>query len=1193
VAKKAQVKKQQIIAAAFLFTSLAVRAQGYIEFTENKGQWNTELKYLASAGAGAIALTQNGYRITQSNKAEYAAAMEALHEGGTGTADLQKAAPKPGMVVHGHTWYVNFENASPQAEIIASKEQPGLTNYLLGTDESKWAAGCRTFTAVTYKNMYPGIDVQYYTDNNTLKYDMVVAPGADARQISFTYEGADKLSVNKKGELIIHTSVGEFAEAFPYTFQISGNERKVIDCRYRVKGNRVWFDLGAYDTQQPLVIDPALVYCSYTRSSADNWGFTATYGADGSLYAGGFAKGTGFPASTGAYQTNYQGGDTDIAIMKFTPTLGTRVYATYIGGGQDDQVHSMVCDAAGNLVIAGRSNSGNYPVTASFGVRGNYDIVITRLNAVGNGILGSVKIGGSNDDGVNIRPSRNGRESLQYNYGDDGRSEINLDASGNVILASCTQSNNFPLQGAVQTSFGGAQDGVVLKLNSSLSSLLFSTFFGGSGNDAAYVINTNPANGDIYFGGGTESSNLPGDKTGTLQPGYAGAIDGFLGVLSPDGSVLRKVTYMGTGGHDQVYGIQFDKNQFPYVMGISLGNWPIQNATFSNPGAHQFLGKLKKDLSGWEYSTVFGTASTQTNISPVAFLVDNCENVYVGGWGGAVTSAGYSNASTTGMPITGDAIQNTTDGRDLYFIVLKKDAASQLFGSFYGVNTNTNPGYLTDHIDGGTSRFDPRGAVYMSVCACSQNTNGIAYPTTSQVWSRTKGAVPGSSPAVFPLCNLIALKIKFNYNGVEAGLRVSDSTGCVPLTVQFTDIIANGVTYEWDFGDGTGGITTRPDTAHTYTAVGNYRARLISVDPNSCNLRDTVYKTIRVRSDRATLAFTGIKQPPCTNLSYLFTNNSVPAPGKSFSATSFQWDFGDNSPLVTAGTAPQLKTYAGPGNYNVKLILTDTNFCNAPDTVTKLFRVAPFVRASFEVPNGCAPYQAQFNNTSLAGISFQWSFGDAGATSTDMNPSYLYSQPGNYNVVLIANDSNTCNKTDTFRFTLKVLPAPTAAFTYAPQPVQENTPTQFTNQSLGAVKYEWDFGDGENSDQANPLHQFNSTDTFDVCLVALNEVGCADTFCLRVPALVAPLLDVPNALTPNGDGRNDKVFVRGFGIKTIVWRIYNRFGQMVFQTNNRNEGWDGKYKGVVQPMDAYAYTLEVETSEGKKVRKQGDITLIR
>jgi gliding motility-associated-like protein len=168
-----------------------------------------------------------------------------------------------------------------------------------------------------------------------------------------------------------------------------------------------------------------------------------------------------------------------------------------------------------------------------------------------------------------------------------------------------------------------------------------------------------------------------------------------------------------------------------------------------------------------------------------------------------------------------------------------------------------------------------------------------------------------------------------------------------------------------------------------------------------------------------------------------------------------------------------------------------------------------------------------------------------------------------------------------------------ANFSYNPNPSQENTPTQFTNNSTGAVSYKWNFGDGDSSTQVNPIHQFNATGDFTVCLVAINTFGCTDTVCQVVPALINPGVDVPNAFTPNGDGINDRVYVRGFGIAKMNFRIYNRQGLMVFQSLTTSIGWDGKYKGVLQPMDAYAYTLEIEFFDGSRATKKGDITLLR
>jgi len=239
---------------------------------------------------------------------------------------------------------------------------------------------------------------------------------------------------------------------------------------------------------------------------------------------------------------------------------------------------------------------------------------------------------------------------------------------------------------------------------------------------------------------------------------------------------------------------------------------------------------------------------------------------------------------------------------------------------------------------------------------------------------------------------------------------------------------------------------------------------------------------------------------------------------------------------------------------------------------------------------------AECTNTSLADRSFQWNFGD-GNTATDINPTHLYSTAGTYTITLIANDPGTCNLTDTTRQTITVANNPTANFSFAPAQPIENTPTTFTNQSSSdAVNFIWNYGDGDTTQTTSRLdikHQFNATGTYNVCLIAINAAGCADTTCQPVSAIVTDLVDVPNAFTPNSSDINNKVFVKGFGITKLQFIIWNRWGQKVFETNDVNIGWDGKFKGVVQPMDVYAYTLSAEFSDGKKATKKGDITLIK
>ncbi|HEY8893575.1 MAG TPA: gliding motility-associated C-terminal domain-containing protein, partial [Niastella sp.] len=189
-----------------------------------------------------------------------------------------------------------------------------------------------------------------------------------------------------------------------------------------------------------------------------------------------------------------------------------------------------------------------------------------------------------------------------------------------------------------------------------------------------------------------------------------------------------------------------------------------------------------------------------------------------------------------------------------------------------------------------------------------------------------------------------------------------------------------------------------------------------------------------------------------------------------------------------------------------------------------------------------------------------------------------------------------CNIIDSTSFEIGVYPLPTADFSFAPVPPQTNKPTIFTNLSTGGARYVWLFGDGDSTIKTTmdtTAHQYNATGTFNACLITFNEYECSDTLCRAVEAIIDPLLDVPNAFTPGRFGRNSYISVVGFGIAKMNWRIYNRWGQLVFETNNRKMGWDGTYNGKAQPMDVYAYTLDVEFSDGRKLRKTGDITLIR
>lgn len=1180
----------------FCFIQNSLLAQGH--FIENKGQWNSQVKYMTKAGDGAFFLQEKGYTISQYDPQELQNYKERQHN-----ASKNLYTDKNPETFKAHAYSVQFINAQTP-EIIAEKPLETYNNYFIGNDKSKWASNCKIYQIVVYKNIYPGIDLRYYVDNGSnLKYDLIVHPGADLNQVAMKYTGLDKIEVKKK-ELILTTSLGKSKEMKPYTYQTIDNVTQEVDCQYEVKGDVVRFKVKKYSPDKILIIDPTYIFFSYSGSTDDNWGFTATFGKDGSLYGGGLVFGSGFPTSPGSFDQSFNGIE-DIGIIKLSSDGTQRLYATYIGGGGREQPHSLIEDPDGNLVMAGRTNSIDYPTTASvFGVGGGYDIVVTKLNASGTALIGSMKIGGSNSDGVNIVDRGvNHTVSLKRNYGDDARSEVILDASNNIYLASSTQSADFPTTaGAFQRTIGGMQDAVVLKLNPNCDNVIFSTYLGGSRDDAGYVLALGNSD-NIYVAGGTNSPDLFQNvsTTGVVKPNYSipsssgDSCDGYIFELKNDGSAGVRGTYIGTGLPDQIYGIEIDKNNNVYVSGTTEGNMPVINAAYSNLGSKQFITKLNPTLNQVIYQTIFGSENSPVpNISPTAFLVDRCENVYVSGWGGNSNGA-YRGGNVRGMPITADAYKSRTEsGTNFYFIVIQKDASALLYGSYFG---ETGTGRVGDHVDGGTSRFDGNGVIYQAICADCGGPYTGSIQGNPGVWFPRSGAIPKSNSN---MCNLGMVKIEMDFTGIKNGVKSSidgkqDSSGCLPLTVSFQDTLQLGKTYYWDFGDGSPIVQTNtPNVNHTYNALGTFTVKLISEDLSTCNERDSSFIEIKVGENAVTPKFEYNKLLPCESLNYLFTNKSVNEKGIPFSPNSFTWDFGDGSPKFTPADTSQFShQFAAPGNYHLTLTVNDPNFCNSPITIDSIIRVAPLVKAIFNTPpSGCAPYTAVFKNESMAGQRFEWDFGDGSPISTEENPTHVFGV-GTYRVKLIAYDDETCNKIDSAFTTIKVSPKANVAFIYSPLQPKENTAIDFTNLSTGATSYLWTFGDGDSSNLINPSHIFPASGTYDVCLQGSNDEGCAADTCMSVTAIINPLLDVPSAFTPGKGGINSTIKVRGFGIKTMQWTIYNRWGQKVFESTSPSTGWDGTFNGKLQPMDVYAYTLEVNFSDGTTAKKTGDITLLR
>ena len=286
-----------IVIGLFLFATLRIEAQSGssdFEFVENKGQWDSQVKFKGELSSGAFFLQKIGFTVLLHHPEDLAVLMDGhLHHGpepkktgvksnGVTIVDTRNETKKPS--IRSHSYRVEFVGANENVEIVPDKVISFYHNYFLGSDSTKWVRHARVFQAIVYKNIYPNIDIRYYSEKGQLKYDIIVHPGGDVNRIALKYSGADKISIRNQ-ELVIRTSVGDVRELYPYTFQFDNVKgRKEINAKYQLgPDNTVKFAISEYSKSSTLVIDPVLVFSSFTGSSANQFGFTATPAPDGSF----------------------------------------------------------------------------------------------------------------------------------------------------------------------------------------------------------------------------------------------------------------------------------------------------------------------------------------------------------------------------------------------------------------------------------------------------------------------------------------------------------------------------------------------------------------------------------------------------------------------------------------------------------------------------------------------------------------------------------------------------------------------------------------------------------------------------------------------------------------------------------------------------------------------------------------------
>ena len=1108
-----------------------------LEFIANQGQWDEHVRYAAALPGGRLFVQPTGLTY-----AFYDPAFLDRHHRPAGTTP--PAAPASGAIA-AHAYSVSFEKASPRARLTATEATPGERNYFVGRDEHRWASHVRAYRQLRYTELWPGIDLTLYENQaQRLEYDVLLAPRANPARVALRYDGASALSLDAAGNLVIKTSVRTTTELAPQAWQFdAAGQRRAVACRYVLAGHTVHFALGKYDASRALTIDPTVQFSTLTGSTADNWGFTATYDNAGNMYSGGVAFDIGFPTTTGAFQTSFAG-LADMALIKYNTTAtgpAARVWATYLGGGNTEFPHSLVVNGQNELVLLGSTSSRDYPTTAGvvqgafrggpavapFGTTSSLyympngaDLVLTRLRADGGALLASTYLGGTGNDGV-----INAGSAVTANYGDAFRSDVLLDGAGNVYVAAATSSAaGFPglAGGFGPTHQGGASDALVCKLSPDLRTVLWAGLLGGSGQDAAFSIQRD-AQGRVFVCGGTSSANFPATPGTYRATAPGGPADGFVARISADGRTLERATYLGTPSLDLAQLLQLDAAGNAYVFGQSLGVYPNTPGLAGTAGGPQFIQKLDPDLVVAPFSITFGNALGQAfkqpNLVPTAFLVDDCERVYISGWGGADNDS-YLGGSTSGLPVTGNAVQRTTDGSDFYLAEFTPGLAQLEYATFFG-----EVGGVGEHVDGGTSRFDKRGVVYQAVCASCRGTQGFPLPPGAGSYTIRNGSSN---------CNNGAFKMNFEILQADPGPRRFVCLNGGPLALGGTP--AGGT---WSGP----GVQAAPG--------GGFRFVPTAVGPGQYVISYAVAATgicVSTRYVRYVVA------PPVAPTLAALPDLCTTQPAVALVATPAGGTF--SGPGVSNGRFDPAA--AGAGLHTLTYTLVDSLGCGS--VARQVLVVSPSAVDAGPTITLCADQQQPFQLQGYSPAGGTWS--GPGITAGG-----FFTPP------------NTNNRGGVFALTYTVRAGPcqaaaTRTVVLAPVsarnvglnlPVCNNHPEYAGlapfNCPLTPVllapnaTYEWDFGDGSPvSDKATPTHLYAQPGVYQISLKA--RYGNCQVLTGFAPIEVGEV-KLPNIITPNRDSLND-TFRPRFSCQPTSLEVYSRWGQRVYQSDNYHNDWDAR-----------------------------------
>ena len=912
-------------------------------FESNVGQTDPQVKFLSRGSGYVIFLTPGG--MVFSARSQFVANTGAV-------SNSQTAAKTPSATVV----QLNLVGANPNPSAVGEAPQAGKVNYFIGRDRSKWQTNVSTYGKVHYKDVYPGIDLVYYGNPSQMEYDFEIAAGADPSQIQFDVKGADKVSLDSTGDLVLQTKQGALYVKSPVLYQTSSGMKIPVTGGFSIKGStHVGFSLQGYDHTKPLVIDPVLLYSTYLGGLANDQAMSIAADSNGNAYVTGSTQSTNFPlASQGPVP-----GGTNAFIAKLDVSGSSLLYADIIGGSSEDYGQAITLDSSNSAYITGYTCSNDFPTVNGFqtSMTGCWDGFISKISADGSTLLYSTYLGGSSGSNP---------------------SSIAVDSSNDIYVAGYTNSTDFPVQNAFQPTVSPNQNnyfgqyGFVTHLTADGSTLVYSTYLAGNTN---VVLNCNApcwpspygyiqgialdASSNAYVTGYTNTYNFP-TTDGAYMPSQNTPNDAQIGTVSEFSSsgTLLYSTYFGSTNGDPTTpsAIAVDSLGSAYITGTgySDGSFPVTTPNLCDPGTYGwscsngFVTKFNPTGTDLAYSTFL---PVNNSANPQSIALDAQNNAYI-------LSSVYNGGMSLVAPI------EAYTGQGDLLTEIDPTGSIQVFSTYLGGNGYDYPGGIA---------LDPSGNMYVAGYTTSSDFPVTAAALQNTLGGNTDAFVAKIGTATAPGAAFSPTLVQFSIRGVGSVSQPNTSLlrnmGSAPLTI-------SSITTSGDFSEtNTCGSSLAPASTCTFTITFSPTApgpRFGSIQvqddaagsPHFINLVGDGSTSIVALSSTA-LSFPSLQVGQSSpQQSVTLTNNGNATLNLTIAITGDYVQTNDCPPALGVGSMCTFQITFTPttgGARNGALTLTD-NAPDSPESVT-------LTGSGYVTTANIAPATLTFNSQSVGSTS--------------------------------------------------------------------------------------------------------------------------------------------------------------------------------------------------------------------------------